>query len=69
MWVHGRNNSNLNNGVNGHNGDTRSGQTHKKTEDLSARELEERGRGEGVFEYAVCMHTRTFPTDDFITAQ
>ncbi len=34
-------------GSSGHTGGTRSGQTRKKPKDLSEREREERGRGEG----------------------
>ncbi len=45
-----KNNSKFSSGSSvGHTGGTRPGQTqtHKKPEDLSAREREERGRGEG----------------------
>ena len=44
----GRNNSKPSCGSSGHAGGTRPGQTRKKPKDLSAREREERGRGEGV---------------------
>jgi len=36
-------------------GGTRPGQTRKKPKDLSARDREERGRGEGGGVYVVCM--------------
>ncbi len=39
--------------VSGHSGDTRPGQTRKKPKDLSAREREEGGCGEGGGLYAV----------------
>ena len=43
----------------GHAGLTmRSGQTHKKPQDLRAREREERGRGEGGDVYTVCRQKR-----------
>jgi hypothetical protein len=51
----GRNNSKSSSGSSGHAGDTRPGQTRKKPEDLSEREREERGRGEGGGVYVVCM--------------
>ena len=47
----GRNKSKPTIGSSGHVGGTRHGQTRK---DLSAREREERGRGEGVGGYVVC---------------
>ncbi len=43
----GRNNSNPSIGSSSHVGDTRPGQTRKKPKDLSTREREERGCGEG----------------------
>ena len=43
----GRNNSKPSIGSSGHVGDTSPGQTHKKPKDLSGREREDRGRGEG----------------------
>ncbi len=43
-----RTNSNPSNGSSGHAGDTTPGQTRKKPKDLSVREREECGRGEGV---------------------
>ena len=42
-------------GFSGHDGGTRPGQTHKKPQDLSAREREECGRGEGEGVYPVYM--------------
>ena len=45
-------------GSSGHAGGTRPGQTRKKPKDLSAREREERGRGEGGGVHAVCMRQR-----------
>ena len=47
----GRNNSKSSNRSSGHSGDTRPGQTRKKTKDLSTRDREDGGRGEG----GVCM--------------
>ena len=44
----GRNNSNPSIGFDGHTGDTRPVQTRKTPKDLSVREREERGSGEGV---------------------
>ena len=41
-------------GSSGHIGGTRPGQTRKKPKDLSAREREECGRGEGGGVYVVC---------------
>jgi hypothetical protein len=49
----GRNNSKTSIGSRGHVGGTRSGQTWKKTKDLSTREGEERGRGGGGGVYVV----------------
>ena len=51
----GRNNSKTSNGSSGHAGGTRSGQTRKKPKDLSVREREELGLGEGGGVYVVCM--------------
>ena len=51
----GRNNSKPSIGSSGHAGGTRSGQVRKKPKDLSVREREERGRGEGGCVYVVCM--------------
>ena len=51
----GRNDSKTSVGSSGHTGGTRSGQTHKKPKDLSQREREDRGRGEGGGVYDVCM--------------
>ena len=48
----GRHDSNPSIGSHGHTGGTRPGQTRKTPKDLSAREREERGRGEGVRLYA-----------------
>ncbi len=48
----GRHNSEPSNGSSGHAGGTSPGQTRKKQKDLSAREREEGGCGEGV---GVCM--------------
>ena len=42
-----RNNGNPSTGSSGHAGGTSPGQTHKKPKDLSGREREDRGRGEG----------------------
>ena len=50
----GRNNNKPRRGSSGHTGGTRPCQTHKKPEDLSTREREDRGRGEGV----MCMCER-----------
>ena len=50
-----RNNSNPSSGSSGHPGVTSPGLTHKKPQDLSAREREEHGRGEGGGVYGVCM--------------
>jgi hypothetical protein len=60
-WA-GRNNSNLSSGSSGHSGDTRTRQTHKKPEDLSTREREERGRWECVCVYV----TRDVITNHYI---
>ena len=49
------NNSKTISGCSGHAGGTGPGQTRKKPMDLSVREREERGRGEGGGVYAVCM--------------
>jgi hypothetical protein len=54
----GRNNIKPSSGSSGHAGGTRPGHTRKKPKDLSAREREERGRGEGGGVYAVCMRSR-----------
>ncbi len=43
----GRNNIKSSLGSSGHTGDTKPGQTRKKPKDLSTREREERGRGDG----------------------
>ena len=51
----GRNNSEPSSGSSGHAGGTRPGQTRKKPKDLSAREREDRGCGEGVGLYVVYM--------------
>jgi hypothetical protein len=51
----GRNNSKSSSRSTGHARGTRTGQTRKKPKDLSVREGEERGRGEGGGVYAVCM--------------
>jgi len=51
----GRNNSKSCIGSSGHAGGTRSRPTWKKPKDLSVREREERGRGEGGGVDAVCM--------------
>jgi hypothetical protein len=51
----GRNSSKTSTVSSGHVGDTRPGQTHKKPKDLSTREGEERGCGEGGGVYPVCM--------------
>ena len=50
----GRNNSKSSSGSSDHAEGTRSGQTRKKPKDLSTREREERGRGEGGGVYNVC---------------
>ena len=50
----GRNNSKSRRGSIGHDRDTRPGQTRKKPKDLSPREREEGGRGEGGGVYPVC---------------
>jgi hypothetical protein len=42
-------------GSSGHDGGTRPGQTCKKPKDLSSREREERGRGEGGGVYPVTL--------------
>jgi hypothetical protein len=54
----GRNNSKPSIGSHGHAGGTSPGQTRKTPKDLSAREREDRGRGEGVGLYAVHMCKR-----------
>ncbi len=51
----GRNNMKPSSGSSGHAGGTRSDQTRKKPKDLSAREREECGSGEGGGVYVVCM--------------
>ena len=51
----GRNNSKTSSGSSGHAGGTRPGQTRKKPKNLSARDREERGRGEGGGVHVVCM--------------
>ena len=51
----GRKNSNPNIGIHDHAGGTRTDQTRKIPKSLSAHESEERGRGESVGMYAVCM--------------
>ena len=51
----GRNNSEPSIGSHVHSGGTRPGQTRKTPKDLSAREREDRGRGEGVELYDVYM--------------
>ena len=43
------------NPLNFFDGDTRPGQTHKKSKDLSAREREKCGCGEGGGVYTVCV--------------
>ena len=48
-------NSKSRNGSSGHVRGTRPGQTRKKPKDLSAREREEGGCGEGGGVYPVCM--------------
>ncbi len=53
MWV-GIINSKPRIGSSGHIGGTRPGQTLKKPKDLSTREREDRGRGEGGGVYGVC---------------
>ena len=53
MWV-GIINSKPRIGSSGHIGGTRPGQTLKKPKDLSTREREERGCGEGGGVYVVC---------------
>ena len=50
----GRKNSKSSSGSSGHNGGTRSDQTRKKSKDLSTREREECGRGEGWGVYTGC---------------
>ena len=50
----GRNNCTRSSGTSGHTGGTKSGQTWKKPKDLSTREREECGCGEGGGVYAVC---------------
>ena len=50
----GKKNGKSRSGSSGHVGGTRPAQTRKKPKDLSAREREERGRGEGGGVYAVC---------------
>ncbi len=54
----GRNNSKPSIRSHGHAGGTRPGQTCKTPKDLSTREREERGRGEGVGLYVVDMCKR-----------
>ena len=51
----GRQNSKPSIGSHGHTGGTSPVQTHKTPKDLSAREREERGCGEGVELYVVHM--------------
>ena len=58
MGCEGRKNGKPSRGSSGHAGGTRPGQTRKKPKDLSAREREERGRGEGGGVYAMCMRKR-----------
>ncbi len=57
LCCEGRTNSKPNSGSSGHAGGTTPGQAHKKPKDLSVREREECGRGEGVGGgvYPVCM--------------
>jgi hypothetical protein len=55
MGSSGRNNSKPSNGSSGHSGGRRPDQTHKKPKDLSVREREEGGCGEGGGVYVVCM--------------
>ena len=55
----GRRNSNPSSGSSGHTGDTRPGQTRKKPKDLSVREREERGCGEGGCCVIYC-HSKVF---------
>ena len=67
----GRKNSKTSSGSIGHVGDTSPGQTHKKPKDLSGRERQESGRGEGGGVYVLerlSVDTqagahRTLPTD------
>ena len=54
----GKKNGNPSRGSSGPAGGTRPGQTHKKPKDLSTREREECGRGEGEGVYDVCMCER-----------
>jgi hypothetical protein len=54
----GRNYIKTNIGSSGHVGGTRFGQTRKKPKDLSEREREDRGRGEGGGLYVVYMCER-----------
>jgi hypothetical protein len=58
MGRSGRNDSKSCIGSSGHSGGPRSGQTHKKPEDLSSREREKRGREEGGGVYDVCSRYR-----------
>ena len=58
MGCEGRQNGKTSRGSSGHAGGTRPGQTHKKPKDLSVREGEDRGSGEGVGVYVVCMCER-----------
>ncbi len=51
----GKKNGNPSRGSSGPAGGTRPGQTYKKPKDLSTREREERGCGEGEGVYVVCM--------------
>jgi hypothetical protein len=53
-----RNNSKPSIRCHGHVGGTRPDQTHKTPKDLSVREREERGGGEGVGLYAVYIRER-----------
>ena len=53
-----RNNSNPSIGSHGHAGGTSPGQTHKTPKDLSSREREESGCGEGVGLYVVYIRER-----------
>jgi hypothetical protein len=55
LGFEGTNNSKPSIGSSGHVGDTRPGHTHKKPRDLSTREREECGRGEGGGLYDVYM--------------
>ena len=54
----GRLNSNHSIGSHGHTGGARPDQTFKTPKDLSEREREDRGRGEGVGLYSVYMCER-----------